>query len=366
MNDVAKKPEHVFDFSSMREVRRRPDKGPILDEPSVTEQMFKRTQMRDHLIEQVYLGRLTPAAAEKKAAKARLSRLTSLPRHGPKLTTELAFWTIEMTAAWIKEKSVAAVQRHYYPYYTEVTVWAPVPAFLRRSRAEPTGIENANMAYRLEVLKKVHLGQTYLGFDGERKELPELAEFFPTLRGHLAQGDISAVGTPMRPTIDRPKIDKGYWQLAEFEVSFEEGSCLRLDKLPIYRDIHFNAADILRLYPLSSDTKLERSRVRPWKKRMRPKEPYKDKIVKKLKVLFPSGIPDWNPKKSRDWQLRQALGSNLTAKLLIEKDKGEKVFKVRAFRTAMDRLLDEVLEQEIIWINKFPPSERKSRRHRNP
>ncbi len=206
-----------------------------------------RQEKREVLIRQVSDGLMTPAKADEIAVTNRLGRLSSRFRHSPDLNPELSFWNVEMTAAWIKEKSAVAVHRHYEPYYADMTVWAQYPPFAQRPRQASRGARTASLRYRLVTLEKARFEGLYHCFDGKHKALPPLLEFFPTLRGHLATGAISAIGTPLRPDIDRPRIDAGYWQTADFDVTDEHGACLRLQDTVIFRDIQFNAAKLLSL-----------------------------------------------------------------------------------------------------------------------
>lgn len=345
-----------FDFSVMRGVKSKPwNDDDMLDYPSPQseeELMAERQAKRDYLIYLVSEGLLSPSQADEIAIKERLGPLSSRFRHGPDLNPELSFWNIEMTAVWISEKSVKAVHRHYEPYYADITVWVEYAPFAQRTRQTSPGTTAAHR-YRPVVLEKARFEGTYYSFSGKRKTLPPLTSFFPALRGQLAAGEISAVGTPLRPGIDSPHIAAGYWQTADFDVTDEEGASLRLQGVVIFRDIQFNVVDLLKLYPPSLTMRIAPGRVRPWKTGIKPKEAYKIAIVDKLRVVFPRGLPDWHPKKNRDGALRQALGSELTMRWRTGSEEKGYSFNDEAFCIAMDRILKDALEPSVVWLEDF-------------
>lgn len=344
-----------FDFSSMRGVKtKRWEDDDMLDLPppqSEEELTLDRKEKREILIHQVSEGLLSPARADEIAVTHRLGRLSSRFRHGPDLNPELSFWNIEMTAAWIKEKSAVAVHRHCEPYYSDLTVWAEYAPFSQNTQKTPPGTRAASLRYRPVVLKKARFEGTYYSFEGKHKTLPPLTEFFPALRGLLATGAISAVGTPLRPGIDSPHIAAGYWQTADFDVTDEDGASLRLQGAVIFRDIQFKAAQLLALYPPPLTMRIMPGRVRLWRDDIDLRQAYKIKIADKLHAVFPRGVPDWQPKKTRDRELRRALGPELTRRWGCEAE--GRPFNDEAFCIAMDRILSEALEPEVVLLEDF-------------
>lgn len=308
-----------------------------------------REQKRNELIARVRIRELTREKAEALARKARVGPLASRLPDMTELSADMTSWSIEMMATWTITPNAKAVRRHYGPSYKGILVWGKMPEFARSPFTPKPKAQDAR--YDLVPLEKARFGVGYVDFDGETRHLPRLEAFFPKLRAYLSTGEITAVGQPAQPSMDSPEISPGCWEAAEFDVTEEDGACLNIGGTLIYRNIVFKAAELLKFCPPSIASRLRPARVYPWKENIESSklERYKIKIVDRLKPLFPRGVPDWGLQKTRDWQLREALGPSLTERWWKEPKEpgGDRTFNDHAFRMAMDRLLSEVLEDEI-------------------
>ncbi|MFA7413294.1 MAG: hypothetical protein WC048_02305 [Rhizobium sp.] len=312
----------------------------------------ERAKKRNELIERVRCGELTKQQAETEARTARVGPLASRLRDITALTADMTFWTIEMTAAWIKNRSAEAVHRHYHPSYAEVLVWRRRPNFLQDPQKLKTRAPKAEQRYDLVELTKAQFGISYVDFDGEARDLPAVDNFFPGLRLHLLTGDVPALGTPAGSPTERPEISAGFWATCQFKVTDEEGACLYRGEDLVYRDIRFRAPELLKFYPPPIGSRLKPGRVYPWKEIIGIRD-YKAAIVEKLRSVFPRGIPEWGSHKLRDRQLAEALGIELTRRWWIRPDHDDRQFNGVAFRVAMDRLLHDVLEEKAVLVENF-------------
>lgn len=349
MTDTAEKPKGTFDFSVMAVL---PD-SQIADLPPDEEteeyRLEMREQKRNELIARVRIRELTREKAEALARKARVGPLASRLPDMTELSADMTFWSIEMTAVWTIIPNAKAVHRHHGPSYRGILVWGKMPEIARPRFAPKPKASEAR--YDLVTLEKARFGVGYVDFDGEIRQLPRLEIFFTKLQTYLSTGEITAVGQPAQTSTDSPEISPGYWETADFDVTEEDGACLSIGGTVIYRNIVFKASELLKFYPPSVASRLRPARVHPWKENIEaPKlERYKIRIVDRLKTLFPRGLPDWGLQKIRDWQLLEALGPRLTERWWKEPEEpgGDKTFNDNAFRVAMDRLLSEVLEDDI-------------------
>lgn len=312
-----------------------------------------RERKRNDLIEQVRSGALSREEAENAAKAARVGPLASRLRNVAELTADMTFWTMEMTAAWIKKQSARAVHRHYYPSYAGVMVWRRLPIFLQDAEKLKSTAREAEQRYELFMLNKAQFGISYVDFDGESEHLPAIDDFFPRLRNYLLTGEISALGTPAHSPTAKPEISPGVWETCRFTVSDEDGACLYRGEDVFYRDIRFKAPELLKFYPPAIGSRLKSGRVYPWKQTIEPVEGYKASIVEKLRAVFPRGIPDWGSQKLRDRQLVEALGIELTSRWWIRPDHQNRQLNDDAFRVAMNRLFHHVLEDKAVLVESF-------------
>jgi hypothetical protein len=361
MTETAGQSKGGFNFSVMAtlpELKRKPNGEAVALPPYEETEAYwldMREQKRNELIARVRTRELTKEQAEALAIKARVGPLASRLPNITKLRADMIFWSVEMTAAWIKALNIKAFHRQYGPSYDGILVWAKIPEF-RRSVWGPKP-KPSEARYDLLPLEKPQFGVGYVDFDGETRQLPNVEEFFPKLRTFLSTGEISAVGQPKHPPAEDPEISPGFWETADFNVTDEDGACLSIDGAVIYRKIVFNAPQLIKFYPpsVASRLRIRSGRVFPWREDIELSERYKIRIVDKLRALFPRGLPDWGPQKVRDGHLLEALGPDLTKRWWHEPDgpEGDKEFKENAFRVAMDRLLKEAHEDEVVIIENF-------------
>lgn len=349
------KPTQSFDFSSMRKVDRKTSAEALACLPfEETEEFWimERAKIRDALVERVRRGELTKTQAETEARLARVGSLATRPRNLTALTADMTFWTVEMTAAWIRYRTAQSVHRHYQPSYADTLVWARQPHFLQDLQKLKTQPSKAEQKHDLVELTKAQFGMNYVDFDGECRSLPPVEDFFPVLRPYLLTGDIPTLGAAASSPLAKPEISPGFWETCQFEVRDDAGGCLVRGRSLIFADIRFRAPELLKFYPPQLGTWLRPARVFPWKPTIHVHDT-KSAVVTKLRSVFPRGIPYWSSQKRRDRQLVDALGVELTRRWRSEDDRGGKQFNSDAFRMAMNRLLADVLENHTVRVENF-------------
>ncbi|MBP2463780.1 MULTISPECIES: hypothetical protein [unclassified Rhizobium] len=306
-------------------------------------------QHRELLIERVNSNELTPDEAEAEAKDMRSGPLASLILGCDELNADMTFWTLEMTAAWIKAKRPEAVHRHYRPSFLDKWVWEKLATYHDGSRIylpwEKPMPANVRPCYALRRLKKTRIDESYVDFDGKTKVFKKMAEFMPKLKAHLESGEILSVGQPIGPDYQSSQIEPGLWVIAHFGISDADGLFLSLNDKTIYRDIRFKSTHVLKMYP-DARVRTRPTAHLPWRKGIELDEK-KAKIVNTLMECYPDGLPDWRPKKVRDFELRSVLPAPLLAQWypdgVIEVDDNALEKPHNAFQKAMDRIFSSAL-----------------------
>ncbi|WLS04581.1 hypothetical protein [Shinella oryzae] len=359
--------EGTFDFTIMGKLPKTdPDKSSdekAAHEVSWADERERADQRREELIRLVHGRALKWDEAEHIALTEKIGPLASRLGNVTELTFDMTIWTFEMVASWISTQDPKLVHRHYKPSYEGKRVWKRLPPARHPSawvRDRTHAWKNARCV--LVDLEAAHFEDrtAYVDLGGKIRHFPALKDFFPTLRMHLLRGEVQAFGEAQSPA-GKPDISPSFWAAARFDVTAADGACLSVGDTTIYRRILFRAPGLLSHYPPLVGSRIRPGKVYPWKRDIAPSAPYKNAIVDRLRAVYPKGLPDWQPKKNRDAQLREALGKTFTERWRIPPSgwvhnvgyKNKEGFKDDAFRVAMDRILKESLEKQTIEIDEF-------------
>lgn len=221
------------------------------DDPSDVFSVGERVALRELALLEARHGRMTREEAE--LHEWGIDPIIVSPKLEFPMT-QLLRWSPEMVAAWILWREKEAVLRHFEPSYRDAIIWVQSGSFF--SLATDPVVEEKRLPWNADQMNNrrpgytpVRLGQTslfsrFLDFNGHQQAFGPIEDWYPQLCGLLAEGILSARGTPLVQGAAKLDIPPAHWEDSRFEDSQQFGTILKVGGVARYRNISFSAQEI--------------------------------------------------------------------------------------------------------------------------
>ncbi|UVK55108.1 hypothetical protein DBIPINDM_001599 [Mesorhizobium sp. AR02] len=291
---------------------------------------------REHLLEEVYHGRMKPKDAEVEAARLQIN-LKTFPDPAQFDPMSLPTWTLVMAVAWISWRTPAAVRECWNDYRGKFADWSQHDWKIPSETGEPELIKGWALAPRnrmtLEGLAIRHVitdqlyanpqNPTTAWFSGLSQD-SEMLEKSPSIEAALEQLWQRLAGEALTATAlkgssgGRPvQIPSHEWPYLDRTI--DDQLCLKETPLEVeYRDVTFRSADLCRIWPtdqVSAAVGISPSPSPPAQaKQKRNRRSQQQEIVKPfLTERFRDGIP--SVAEMTDGILVKVISADMEAKL---------------------------------------------------
>lgn len=296
------KPASIFDGMQYLTTREPDDRLPY--DPLSRVRACGRTY--EQLRGEVESGRFTPEEVEHALELERRAPLMMIPKF-----EEIPYWSLEMVAAWVRERTLEAVGRHDKATWPKARVWirngnvfdlkTKETSVLPRDRVQPF---DTQLGYDLIELDEPRLGHPYYSFKGVLTNFPADTDWFERVRPHLVGGNIRAIG------VENKGVTVNFHAAAFLEAELIETQDGKWQLRANGRNYvaQFNSLDVIRETTAHGPGVAREHRILPWKEQIDPALTATELLFDYwFKKYYPAGFPLYNSHAQRYFALMVLL-----------------------------------------------------------
>lgn len=215
---------------------------------------------------------------------------------------EMARWSPEMTAAWIKYRTEEAVSRHLLKAFSHSSVWvtsekeySPSTKNCRKKMKDRPPAKDWRSGYKICGLGGTNLYRPFVDFTGKKQCLSPVGEWFELLCPLLIEKTIQAYGREVGKRPRLKKITPSDWLNGSFGYSEAHGTVLNVGERKTFSQVTFSARSIIGQFPAEPEEIVTYLEFRPWALDRKTGNEYRRAWHRELHMLLlqesPLGFP---------------------------------------------------------------------------